>query len=87
MALTNYAVSRLLGPSLSPFSLTLTRPTWVERSLSFSITLVLNVFLWWYQPETMGRSYEELDEMFAKRIPARKFKGYVTEAGWGTQQV
>lgn len=37
-------------------------------------------YLWFYQPETAGRSYEELDEMFMKRIPARKFKNYKTEA-------
>lgn len=37
-------------------------------------------FLWWYLPETRGRSYEELDEMFTKRIPARMFKSYTTEA-------
>jgi hypothetical protein len=33
-------------------------------------------FLWWFQPETKGRSYEELDEMFTKRIPAREFANY-----------
>lgn len=38
------------------------------------------IFLWWYQPETAGRSYEELDEMFIKQVPARMFKTYVTEA-------
>lgn len=38
------------------------------------------IFLWWYQPETAGRSYEELDEMFVKKIPARQFKTYATEA-------
>lgn len=37
-------------------------------------------FLWWYQPETRNRSYEELDEMFMKKIPAREFDTYVTEA-------
>ncbi|OQU98379.1 hypothetical protein CLAIMM_04175 [Cladophialophora immunda] len=37
-------------------------------------------FLWWFQPETAGRSYEELDEMFVKKIPARRFKTYKTEA-------
>lgn len=30
-------------------------------------------FLWWYQPETKDRWYEELDEMFIKKVPARKF--------------
>lgn len=37
------------------------------------------VYLWFYQPETAGRSYQELDEMFAKGVPARKFKSYTTE--------
>jgi hypothetical protein len=37
------------------------------------------VFVWWYQPETRGRSYEELDEMFVKKVPARKFGAYKTE--------
>jgi MFS transporter, SP family, general alpha glucoside:H+ symporter len=37
-------------------------------------------FLWWYQPETRYRSYEELDELFAKNVPCRKFESYVTEA-------
>ncbi|KAM5343415.1 hypothetical protein ACJ41O_011952 [Fusarium nematophilum] len=38
------------------------------------------VYLWYFQPETAGRSYQELDEMFAKGVPARKFKTYRTEA-------
>jgi MFS transporter, SP family, general alpha glucoside:H+ symporter len=36
------------------------------------------IYLWFYQPETSGRSYQELDEMFAKGIPARQFKAYKT---------
>ncbi|KAF4450770.1 MFS hexose transporter [Fusarium albosuccineum] len=38
------------------------------------------VFLWFYLPETAGRTYEELDEMFIKGVPARKFKGYKPDA-------
>jgi SP family general alpha glucoside:H+ symporter-like MFS transporter len=38
------------------------------------------LYLWFYQPETAGRSYEELDEMFAKGVPARKFKSFKTDA-------
>jgi SP family general alpha glucoside:H+ symporter-like MFS transporter len=30
-------------------------------------------------PETKGRTYEELDLMFAKKLPARKFRDYVIE--------
>ncbi|KAG8631944.1 hypothetical protein KVT40_001084 [Elsinoe batatas] len=38
------------------------------------------VYLWFYQPDTTGRSYQELDEMFTKGIPASKFKTYRTDA-------
>ncbi|KAL6884703.1 maltose permease MAL31 [Trichoderma evansii] len=38
------------------------------------------LYLWFFQPETAGRTYEELDEMFTKQIPARKFKTFRTEA-------
>lgn len=38
------------------------------------------VYLWIYQPETAGRTYEELDEMFAAKVPARKFKSHRTDA-------
>ena len=31
-------------------------------------------------PETKGRSYEELDILFARNVPARQFKTYVIEA-------
>ena len=37
-------------------------------------------FVWYFQPETRHRSYEELDEMFTKKVPARHFKDYRTDA-------
>ncbi|KAK0374078.1 MFS hexose transporter [Colletotrichum melonis] len=43
------------------------------------LAVLSTVYLWFYQPEVAGRSYEELDEMFIKQVPARKFKGYKTE--------
>ncbi|KAK7737317.1 hypothetical protein SLS53_006620 [Cytospora paraplurivora] len=35
-------------------------------------------YVWAYfrMPETMGRTYEELDLLFDRRVPARQFKGY-----------
>ncbi|GAM42410.1 hypothetical protein TCE0_044f16365 [Talaromyces pinophilus] len=38
------------------------------------------IYLWFCQPETRGRTYQELDEMFMKRVPARKFRSFVTDA-------
>jgi MFS transporter, SP family, general alpha glucoside:H+ symporter len=43
-------------------------------------SLLSIAYLYVYQPETAGRSYEELDELFMKRVPARKFKTYKTDA-------
>ncbi|KAJ2890440.1 MFS hexose transporter [Zalerion maritima] len=43
------------------------------------LSVLCTIYLWVYQPEVSGRSYEELDEMFVKNVPARKFKAYKTE--------
>jgi hypothetical protein len=34
-------------------------------------------FFYLFMPEMKGRSLEELDEMFAARVPVRKFRSYV----------
>lgn len=44
------------------------------------LVVICLVYLWFYQPETAGRTYEELDEMFIKSVPARRFKTYQTDA-------
>ncbi|EQB55952.1 hypothetical protein CGLO_04056 [Colletotrichum gloeosporioides Cg-14] len=44
----------------------------------FALCFFSLLYLWYFQPETGGRSYAELDEMFAKGVPARKFKTYKT---------
>lgn len=38
------------------------------------------VYTYFYHPETKGRSYEELDEMFSAGVSARKFGSYETTA-------
>ncbi|KAH6712480.1 general substrate transporter, partial [Leptodontidium sp. MPI-SDFR-AT-0119] len=43
----------------------------------FSILCI--AYLWWYHPETRGRTFQELDEMFANHVSTRKFKTYVSE--------
>ena len=45
----------------------------------FGLCFFCIIYLYFYQPETAGRSYQELDEMFSKGVPARKFKGYKTD--------
>ncbi|KAL6353709.1 hypothetical protein LRP88_12697 [Fusarium phalaenopsidis] len=43
------------------------------------IAVLCLLYLWFFQPETAKRSYEELDEMLMKRVPAREFKTFKTE--------
>jgi MFS transporter, SP family, general alpha glucoside:H+ symporter len=36
------------------------------------------ILLWFFYPETYGRTYWELDELYERRIPAWKFKNTPT---------
>lgn len=38
------------------------------------------VLLWLYQPETKGRSYAALDELFVMKVDARRFAAYKTRS-------
>lgn len=45
-----------------------------------SLAVLCLVYLWFFLPETAGRTYEELDEMFIKGVSARQFKGFKPSA-------
>jgi SP family general alpha glucoside:H+ symporter-like MFS transporter len=45
------------------------------------LSLVSLVWAWFRVPETKGRTYEELDVMFARGVKTREFGGYVVESG------
>ncbi|KAL3466523.1 general substrate transporter [Aspergillus heterothallicus] len=52
--------------------------------------VILLVYMWFYQPETAGRSYAELDELFKKGVKVIDFKEYRTDAelrGQGVERV
>jgi hypothetical protein len=38
------------------------------------LSVLSTIYIWAYQPECSGLSYEQLDELFIKRVPARRFK-------------
>lgn len=44
-------------------------------------------FFYFFLPETAGRSYEEVDELFKAEIPARKWKKYVTQEKIESEEV
>jgi hypothetical protein len=57
-------------------------------SFLFGGTSILScVYLFFYHPETKGRSFEEIDELFLKEVSARKFGSYVTEAQLRNREV
>ena len=43
----------------------------------FGFSVPICIYLYFCFPEMKGRTYLELEEMFQKKVPARKFKGYV----------
>ncbi|GKZ37267.1 hypothetical protein AbraIFM66950_008724 [Aspergillus brasiliensis] len=45
---------------------------------------IMLLILFFELPETKGRTFEELDEMFAARVPTRQFKRYQCEVGLGS---
>ena len=44
------------------------------------LNMLCLIYLWYYQVETRGRSFQELDELFSKGISVREFGSYVTDA-------
>lgn len=52
-----------------------------------SLSVLCTVYLYLCHPESSGRSYEELDEMFMNHVPARRFKTYQTEVEATGQEV
>ncbi len=58
-----------------------TAANWKAKTgfLAGGLSLACLAWAWWRMPETKGRTYEELDVLFNKGIPARKFKGYVID--------
>ncbi|CDK26249.1 unnamed protein product [Kuraishia capsulata CBS 1993] len=44
-----------------------------------SISALLTIYVYFFQTETAHRSFEEIDEMYDKKVPFRKFQDYETE--------
>lgn len=54
--------------------------------LFFGLGLLVCVAIWFYVPEPSQRNYAEMDEMYAKKVPARKMKNYITKVQLQQQQ-
>ncbi|KAE8166078.1 general substrate transporter [Aspergillus tamarii] len=43
------------------------------------VSTLIMALVWFLLPETANRTYQELDEMFEKRVPARKFRSFMKD--------
>ncbi|KAH6986603.1 MFS hexose transporter [Ilyonectria destructans] len=59
-----------------------------KTSFIFAGLGVLSViYLHFCHPEVAGRNYEEIDEMFMKRVPTREFRNYQTETEMADREI
>ncbi|ORY26765.1 general substrate transporter [Naematelia encephala] len=72
----------LIWSYCTPLMLSDQQANWgVKTAFFFSGTSFLGLFFYYFfMPELKGRTYGELDELFQKRIPARKFGTAKTQA-------
>jgi uncharacterized membrane protein len=66
-----------------PYELAAIGPTTGYMFFGFGVLTTLAV--WFLIPELSGRTYAEMDELFEKKIPARKFKSTICTGDYGNQ--
>ncbi|RDW89778.1 putative alpha-glucoside transport protein-2 [Coleophoma cylindrospora] len=72
---STYYVGNIIGGVLEPYMMNPTKWNWKGKTAFFWTVSSFLTTLWAFfrLPETKDRTYEELDIMFLRKIPARKF--------------
>ncbi|PTB46064.1 hypothetical protein M441DRAFT_32762 [Trichoderma asperellum CBS 433.97] len=72
----------IIGAVLEPYMINPTAWGWAGKTAYFwgGTSLLVTVWAFFRYPETFKRSYEELDILFEKGIPAREFRKYKVDA-------
>lgn len=82
LARNAYAITSIIAGVLQPYFMNPTK--WNLKGYTGFVwgSTAFLIFVWSYfrLPETKDRTFEELDLLFAKGVPARKFKTYKIEA-------
>jgi SP family general alpha glucoside:H+ symporter-like MFS transporter len=78
---TAYLVDIVVGV-MTPYMLNPTAWNWVGKAGFFfgGLSVICAIWTFFRLPETGGRTYEELDILFQRKIPARKFASYEVDA-------
>ncbi|KAH7007688.1 putative transporter [Ilyonectria destructans] len=82
LARTSYYVAQIVANVIQPYMMNPSAWNWkgLTGFFWFGFAFLTVVWAFFRQPETKGRSYEELDLMFEAKLPTRKFKKYHVDA-------
>lgn len=82
LARNTYNISQLIANVFMPYMLNPTAGDWKGKTgfFWFGAAVIAGVWTFFRLPECRGRTYEELDLLFEKRVDARKFSGYKIDA-------
>jgi len=82
LARSSYYASSVVASSISPFMINPTQGNWKGKAGFLNGGVTFLCFLWCYfrLVECKGRTCEELDILFERRVPARKFAKYRVDA-------
>lgn len=77
-----YYIAQIICNVVNPYMLNPTAGDWKGKTGFFWAGWAFLFFVWTYfrLPETKGKTFEELDILFARQIPARKFAKYRVDA-------
>ena len=80
MSMCHSNIVAIICGVLTPYMLNPTAWNWGSKAGFFwgSFCVVATIWTWFRLPEGKNRTYAELDVLFEKRVPARKFKNYKT---------
>ncbi|CAK7210861.1 hypothetical protein SBRCBS47491_000921 [Sporothrix bragantina] len=78
LARNTYNIGVICSSTVAPYVLGSTEGNWKGKSGFLAAGFSLCIFIWSYfrLPECKGRTYEELDVLFAKNLRARDFASY-----------
>lgn len=89
LARNSYYIVQVAANVVQPYMMNPTEWNWKGKTGFFWFGWAVLTIVWviFRMPETRGRTYEELDLMFAAKVPTRKFATYKVDAYEGERNV
>lgn len=72
---STYYVGNIVGGVMEPYMMNPSQWNWKGKTAFFwgTLSTITTIWAWFRLPETMDRTFEELDVLFLRGVPARKF--------------